>query len=57
MQEVQFPACLRTLLEQKYLSNRESTQPFSFTQDDPRALLNQPAPRAGQEEGSSGKDI
>ena len=57
MQEVQFPACLRTLLEQKYLSNGESTQPFSFTQGDPRALPNQPAPWPGQEEGSSGKNI
>lgn len=58
MQGVHFPAPLISLLDQKYLSKRESMQSFSFTQDDQKAQrvpLKQPASRVGQEEGSSGK--
>lgn len=54
---MQFAARLQPLLDQKYFSNRGSTQPFSLTQGDGRALLNAHSPWAGQEEGSSRKKI
>lgn len=55
---VRFPVPLQPLLEQKYLSNRESAQLFSLTRES-RELRSAPEPGsplgwAGRE-GSSGK--